>query len=82
MSNNFVLWREHYKEVLEDIYDRLVVLYETNNTPPPTYDYFLAFSYENTKKTISYHKTFEKITLNDETYFKQVYEETIHALII
>ena len=50
MKNNYQLWAKHYEEVLLGIYDRLSVFLSSNDSPIPTYRYFVIFVYENTER--------------------------------
>ena len=60
MSNNYVLWEHHYREILTDIYRKLSLFLLIRNSKPPSYSYFSIFCYNNTKKTVYYNRQGDK----------------------
>lgn len=55
VKTNFKEWELNYRPFLENIYERLEVLFIKHNEPIPSYDYFARFAFRNTKKHITYN---------------------------
>lgn len=54
MKTNFVEWANHYQEILNHYFNKFNTFLENNNEPKITFNEFIIFCYNNTKKNTLY----------------------------
>lgn len=52
MKNNFLIWEQNYREILNNYYQKFDILLLNHSEESITYKDFCIFVYDNTKKSI------------------------------